>query len=331
MIGIEVGGLDNELETWYGAIMMTEMFPVCMLAEKLSEHRSAIKSWPKIWAEPKLDGVRLRFYRINGVFRAFTRPSRNLPNGTEYTHHLTHIINELPKDVDNYIADCEAFTDGWGNTLSLLRTGNLKPEVRQHLRAHLIDFANIEAVIVKSRDPIPLFERRVQVEDVASGRKFIEPVKYRVLATEAELDAYYEEVLEDGYEGLVLKNPLSGYYSSRMVDWLKMKPVDDGEGIIIGFSPGKGRNEGRLGAVWLDFDGAKIKCGGGFRDKERDWIWQHRDQLIGRFVEFKYQKDDVAVGRFNRFRRIRWEMGRDTLLAAAFKQAGGRGILEKAA
>lgn len=302
----------------------------CMLAEKLSDHPHVIKGWSKIWAEPKLDGVRLRFYRVNGVFRAFTRPSRNLPNGTEYTDHLTHIIEELPTDRDDYLVDCELFTVGWGKTISLLRTHNLPPEERRKLHAHMIDFANVEAMATKGCDPKPLFERRTIVEDVSGGCQFIEPVKYRVL-TEEDLDAYYEDVLEDGYEGLLLKNPLSAYFSARPLDWLKMKPVDDGEGTIIGFSPGKNRHEGRLGAFWLDFEGQKVKCGGGLRDKERDWIWAHQSELIGRVVEFKYQKDKVAIGRFNRFRRIRWEMGRDEVLATAFKKIGGRGTVGKAA
>lgn len=303
----------------------------CMLAEKLSDCPEAIRAWPKLWAEPKLDGVRLRFYRVNGIFRAFTRPSRNLPNGTEYTDHLTHIIEELPTDRDNYLVDCELFTVGWGKTISLLRKRDLPPEERRKLHAHMIDFANVEAMAMKGADPKPLFERRVLVEDVASDCQFIEPVKYRVLADTAELDAYYEDVLEDGYEGLVLKNPLSGYLSARLFDWLKMKPVDDGEGTIIGFSPGKNRLEGTLGAFWLNFEGQKMKCGGALRDKERDWIWAHQEELIGRVVEFKYQKDKVALGRFNRFRRIRWEMGRDEGLAQAFKKIGGRGVLQAAA
>lgn len=301
-------------------------FPICMLAEKLSEHKTTPKSWPKIWAEPKLDGIRMRFYRINGVFRAFTRPSRDLPNGTEYTDHLTHIIEELPKDRDDYIADAEMFAVGWGKTSSLLRTKNLPDAERRKLHAHLIDFANVASLATVGRDATPLFERRVIVEDTAKDCQFIEPVKYRVL-TEDELEAYYEEVLADGYEGLVLKNPLSGYFPSRMVDWLKMKPLDDGEGTIIGFSPGKNRLEGTLGAFWLNFEGQKMKCGGALRDKERNWIWAHREDLIGRVVEFKYQKDKVAIGRFNRFRRIRWEMGRDEALAAAFKAVGGRGTV----
>jgi hypothetical protein len=57
------------------------------------------------------------------------------------------------------------------------------------------------------------------------------------------------------------------------------------------------------------------EMGGGYTDRQRDWIWANRPALIGGQLEFAYQKDTVAVARFPRFVRFRWDRARDPMAA----------------
>jgi DNA ligase-1 len=310
--------------------MMTDKYIKCMLAEPLDDKARAkgvtietlLRDWGgKVQGEGKYDGMRLRMFRIDGEKRIFSRPSAKLPNGTDYTDQLPHIVAALPDDWDNYLADGELFTGSWGETMHLARSspGSMPPEERMKLKGLLFDFVDLEQVEASGCDPTPLFKRRQVVEDVAKKSNGVfTPVESRIISDPEELDAYYREMLEQGLEGLILKDPKSAYYPRRKRSWMKLKPTDTSEGIVVGFTPGTGKHEGRLGACVLDWNGVKVKCGGGFKDKQRDWIWTHQQQVIGAPLEFVYQPDNVAKARFLRFKRFRFDMMPDATAMTGF-------------
>jgi len=70
----------------------------------------------------------------------------------------------------------------------------------------------------------------------------------------------------------------------------------------------------RLGYFVVDWEGERIHVGGGIRYKaggdDRMDYWQRRDELVGKKLDFKVQKDSVSVAkaRFNKFVRIREDL-----------------------
>jgi ATP-dependent DNA ligase len=249
----------------------------------------------------------MRLYRLDGVFRAFSRPSAKLPDGREYTDRLQHIFDDLPKNFDNYMADCELFTGTWGQTMTLAKKLDMPEEQRRKLKAVLLDFVDVEAVDKYGKDPTPLFERRQVVLDVCKNREAVVPVEARIISTPEALDAYYREALDAGFEGLVLKDPNSPYVTVRSSAWGKLKPKATAEGVVVGFTPGTGKHEGRLGACKLEYEGTRVDCGGGYTDHERDYIWQNQKLFTGLSLEFKYQPDPEIKARFLVFKRFRWD------------------------
>ena len=85
----------------------------------------------------------------------------------------------------------------------------------------------------------------------------------------------FDKLVAKGYEGLVAKSKLSLYYpGARSADWLKIKPVQNTEAFIGGYTWGYGRRAGTFGAILLgqhDSEGRLTfigACGTGFTDEE---------------------------------------------------------------
>ena len=125
---------------------------------------------------------------------------------------------------------------------------------------------------------------------------------------------YEAECLEDGYEGLILRDPDAPYKTGRSTVkegyLLKLKRFVDAEAVIIGFeermhngneattnelgrtkrSSHKAGKTGRgdLGALICRFGDVEFNIGTGFTDDERARIWEDRDNYLGALAKFKY-------------------------------------------
>ena len=290
-------------------------FPGVMLAEKYDA--ADVRSWPAVWCEPKLDGMRILLVRRGGVVQAFARSGKCDP----YTENLRHILAQLPKNRDDYAIDGELFADeGWGRTMTLAKRSDVSEAERRALKVRAFDCLDLNVVDRTHCMGQDMATRRAALEKLATSCSSIVPVPYRVFRPgDTAIDSFYRECLDAGYEGLILKHPEAAYTpGQRSPRWMKMKPVDTGDGVIVGFDPGEGKHEGRLGAIRIRFNGTVVAVGGGYTDRQREWVWEHQTDLIGGVLEFAYQKDSVAVARFPRFARFRWDRKRDRMLATTF-------------
>lgn len=68
------------------------------------------------------------------------------------------------------------------------------------------------------------------------------------IESEQHLKEYYENMLANGAEGVMIKRPECEYEDKRSDNMLKVKPVYDEEAIIVDYTQGKGKNQKRLGA-----------------------------------------------------------------------------------
>jgi DNA ligase 1 len=70
---------------------------------------------------------------------------------------------------------------------------------------------------------------------------------------------------------------------------------------------GTGKYEGMMGGLTVIQDNNKIcDVGSGFTDEDRKWMWENKDQVIGRIAEVSFQEmtnDDIM--RFPIFKRWR--------------------------
>jgi ATP-dependent DNA ligase len=94
------------------------------------------------------------------------------------------------------------------------------------------------------------------------------------VAALARLDERLFEITEAGGEGLILRKPNSLWVPERSHQVLKVKKLDDAEGIVTGFTWGRETDKGskllgKMGALILDFNGKKLELSG-FTDAERE-------------------------------------------------------------
>ena len=122
--------------------------------------------------------------------------------------------------------------------------------------------------------------------------------------SEKDLQDKMREVVEEGGEGLMLRNAWSGYEYGRTHALMKMKPVYDAEAVVIGYEQGNGRNANRLGALVCKMLGRDIqfKCSG-MNDYLRD-----NPPAVGSIITYQYQGLTIyGVPRHPNFLRIREE------------------------
>ena len=130
-----------------------------------------------------------------------------------------------------------------------------------------------------------------------------------------ELEIYERSVLEQGYEGVVLRDPDGRYKCGRSTVkeglMIKIKRHDDREATIIGtqelmhnlnekqkdnFGNVKRSStkehkvgSGTLGAIVATTDeGIPFRIGTGFTNEQRASFWTEREELVGKLVKYKY-------------------------------------------
>lgn len=115
-------------------------------------------------------------------------------------------------------------------------------------------------------------ERYEQVKRVVAQTNFAQLVaveQFRV-ADNAALKRKLDEVVRAGGEGLMLHLADAAYVTGRNDALLKLKPLDDAEATVIGHVPGKGKYQGRMGALQVETaDGKRFQIGTGFSDAVR--------------------------------------------------------------
>lgn len=229
---------------------------------------------PEYWIEDKLDGERMQLHmmRDNGVsggmkFGFWSRKGKDYTylygNGfdDENGSMTRHLRNAFDEKVDSIILDGEMIT--WD------------PEAD-----HIVAFGTLKsAALLEQRNPFdssghrPLFrvfdilllndnpltrytlrDRRKVLDTVVRDvyRRFEKHTYWKATKVE-EIEPRLKKVIEDGSEGLVLKNPRSDYkLNSRNDDWMKVKPEymeEFGESLdctVIGGYYGSGHRGGNL-------------------------------------------------------------------------------------
>lgn len=105
-----------------------------------------------------------------------------------------------------------------------------------------------------------------------------------------------------GAEGLMLRKPASAYEVGRSYNLLKVKIFQDAEAEVIGYTAGKGRHKGVVGALEVRMANGKEFClGTGLNDADR-----RNPPPIGSIVTYTFtEHSDDGVPKFAAFVRIR--------------------------
>ncbi|MGI9154158.1 MAG: DNA ligase, partial [Rubrivivax sp.] len=127
-------------------------------------------------------------------------------------------------------------------------------------------------------------------------------VEHTEIPSRAALLNRLDAVVRAGGEGLMLRRADAAVEAGRSVHFLKLKPLQDAEAVVIGHVGGQGRHAGRLGALKVRTeDGREFHLGTGLRDEHRD-----RPPPLGTVVTFTHQGTTAqGIPRFASFLRVR--------------------------
>lgn len=120
-------------------------------------------------------------------------------------------------------------------------------------------------------------------KDTEGARHQILP-QTRCLSWE-HVDKMAEYEFSMGGEGVMMRRMSSPWIPKRSPDLLKYKAVQDAEGTVVGWTPGKERHEGAMGSLRIRMDNGKEFDLGGFTDEERRLISRRDDELTYEYPE----------------------------------------------
>jgi DNA ligase-4 len=229
---------------------------------------------PEFWIEEKLDGERMQLHMIEDDetpggkrFAFWSRKAKDYSylygNGFEDDNSaLTrHIKDSFKPGVRNIILDGEMIT--WDPEADIMVPfGTLKTAALSEQRDPFAGngirplFRVFDCVYMNDKDitRYTLRDRRRALEAaIQNVHRRIEKHEYTATEKPEDIEPRLRDVVTDGLEGLVLKNPRSIYQlNSRVDDWMKVKPEymnEFGENLdclIIGGFYGSGHRGGRL-------------------------------------------------------------------------------------
>lgn len=149
------------------------------------------------------------------------------------------------------------------------------------------------------------FEARVQQINhlvKQANSPYLKAVPQFQVKDENTLKNKLNQVVKAHGEGLMLHLASAEYVTGRSHVLLKLKPYLDAEAIVVGYVAGRGKYQGKMGALLVEnSDGMRFKLGTGFSDQVRE-----NPPKIGSMVTYTY-KDITKTGKpkFASFLRVR--------------------------
>ena len=273
-------------------------------------------SYP-VRVEAKLDGLRCVAVKHNGEVTMYTR------NGTvlETLPRIKAAIEALPSD--DFVLDGEAMGEDWNESASVVMSAKSKKD-DSAMRYHVFDCVHLKDWQAQETN----LNYHDRLNDLISiigptGTGPLRFVKSKVCADEAELRSFYAQCLDEGYEGVMLKDMGATYKWKRSDAILKLKPVATEEGVVVGWYEANvnTKRAGQFGGfVVLTPNGVTTRVGGGYSDKLKTEVNENPDSWIGRIVECEHQPPFTPDGkmRFPVFCRFRDPSDVDPKVLAAY-------------
>jgi ATP-dependent DNA ligase I len=230
-----------------------------MLAGTATTVADAVARTGPAAVEWKLDGIRVQLHRSGDQVSVFTR---SLDDVTDRLPEVVEEIRALP--VDSAVLDGEAIAlhpDGrprpFQQTASRTasRLGVEQARVSTPITLFLFDVLHLDGADLLDR---PLTDRRAALAERI-------PARLRVPGTvtdgeSAPAGTCYEQALAAGHEGVVVKALAAPYAAGRRgAGWLKVKPVQTLDLVVLAAEWGHGRRTGLLSNLHL---GARDPSGG---------------------------------------------------------------------
>jgi DNA ligase-1 len=261
-----------------------------MLAERLSSAEAIVKKMgdKPVAAEYKLDGERLQIHKDGKAVKLF---SRRLEVITSHYPDATDLVSKHVKAKTAILeAEVVAINEDTGEYLPFqeLMHRRRKYGIEQAIADYPVALNFFDILFAGTVDLTgkPYTSRRKKLVDIVDLTERTRPVPATTTSEPGKIEDFMEEAIENGCEGLVVKDPDSPYRAgAREFAWIKLKReyrselTDTLDLVVIGAFHGKGRRAGAYGTYLLATRDEKrnvftsvAKVGTGFSNKDLENI-----------------------------------------------------------
>lgn len=261
-----------------------------MLAKNFEDRLDKI-NWKKgVFVQNKFNGCRCIATFNGSEVLLKTRKGETYISVPHINQDLLRFFNDYPEAV----LDGELFSNDYRQRLNELmslvrKTKNISSEdlnkSKEMVRFYIYDGYNFEDM----HDETPYDERKEWIDNkLPKYSSYYRNVKTDIAYSLEDVRSIFNEYVEDGHEGVIVRIPDSPYENKRSQYLLKWKPLEDDEAIIVDIQEGEGNWAGTgkvMSLKWKDkifdatFKGTMEECTQFLKDKA---LW------IGKQVKFQY-------------------------------------------
>lgn len=242
------------------------------------EEKRLAKWSPPFIVQPKYDGVRCRAIPTDTGYLLVSSEENII-------YSVPHINDTLDKNFKDVELDGELYRHGMSfeNIVSITsRTVNLHPD-RLSIKFHIFDVVNSDVQL----------HRTIYLANFTYDSLYLEKSPYWICESLDDVMRAYDNLINLGYEGIIVRNAYAVYERKRSTWVMKFKPKKEDEYEIVGATEEVdqyGSPKDRLGAiVCKSGDGNLFNVGTGFTEDRRIELWDAKGILPGMKVKVKYQ------------------------------------------
>ena len=247
-----------------------------MLAHDYNDYKDKV-IFP-LHSQPKLDGIRC-IVRADGMW---TRNGKRIVSAP----HIFEALKPIFEENNDLIFDGELYADkdiaDFNTIISCVRKTKPTPsdlETSKKIQYWIYDFPSANGGF---RDRF--FNNLLPMYSILP--ECCKLVSTTLVRNEKEINIFYREYMEQGYEGQILRTD-SPYENKRSKSLLKYKTFSDAEFTILGVIEGKGNLTGKVGKMQFEIDGKPF-------ESAINGTWEYleelfkRNDLIGKKATVKY-------------------------------------------
>jgi ATP-dependent DNA ligase len=247
------------------------------------------------FVQPKLDGLRCLIYMSDGKIVTQSRTGGIFTTMDHITTGLKPFFDLRP----TVILDGELYTNQYPfeELVGLIKRKNVDdPRIRE-VHFHIYDIVS----------PNGYAERRQFILD----NQHLFPATFEVVKTEEattvdDFKTKFTEYVQEGYEGIMLRNKKGAYVNNRSHDLQKYKEFEEDEFRIVGFREAEGRDSGTV--IWrcATKTGDEFDCRPVGSVEHRKQLFQNAQANVGKLLTIKFQElSEKGIPRFLSGKSIR--------------------------
>lgn len=287
----------------------------CQLAHDGNNHESKISGIKMV--QNKLDGVRvLTVVYPDGNVNQFSRNGKELLNFDHIKKAFSKIAHSFSEPM---VFDGEVMSSSFQD---LMKQVHRKEDVNSSDAVlYLFDILPLDSFL-KGIHPQTQEFRTDRLESIYDYFYSHLHPHVRVLGSDTinldtfqgleEFESINRSAIQNGFEGIMLKDPDAFYECKRTTSWLKIKPYIEVTLTVVSTEEGTGKNQGMMGALVCEgYDDGKfiqVNVGSGFTEPQRKDFWDCKVdgyQIEVRADAITQNQDGSYSLRFPRFKTFR--------------------------